>query len=117
LYGAVPARHHYPLPAQKAAGSTRCATLILEWVLQQLGVWIFRSRYPTATFDVAPDMDDPDITILWTTVDGDDLDEVLDLVSERQLHWQIEEGVPVYVVPIRTPERRATLWREQPPPR
>jgi hypothetical protein len=62
-------------------------------------------------------MDDPDITLLWTTVDVDDPDKVLDLVQERQLQWQIEEGVPVYVVPIPTPQRSATRWREQPPPR
>jgi hypothetical protein len=73
-------------------------------------------RYPTATFEIAPDPDDQDSTILWATVDVDDTDQVLDLVQERQLQWQIEEDVPVYVVPLRTPERSATLWREQPPP-
>jgi hypothetical protein len=62
---------------------------------------LIRSHYPTATFHVSPDMDDPDITILWTTVDVDDTDQVLDLVQERQLQWQIEEDVHVYVVPIR----------------
>jgi hypothetical protein len=78
---------------------------------------LIRRRYPTATFDVAPDLDDPDITILWATVDVDDPDQVFDLVIERELGWQIEEDVPVYVVPIHTPERSAKLWREQPPPR
>jgi hypothetical protein len=77
---------------------------------------LIRQHYPTATFAVSPDPDDPDIRILWATVDVDDTDQVLDLVLERQLQWQIEEGVPVYVVPIRTPERNATLLPEQPPP-
>jgi hypothetical protein len=72
---------------------------------------LIRRQYPTATFAVAPDPDDSDITILWTTVAVDDRDQVLDLVIERELQLQIEEGVPVYVVPIRTPERRAKLWQ------
>jgi hypothetical protein len=71
-------------------------------VIEELSALI-RSRYHTATFRVSPNMDDPDITILWTTVDVDDSDQVLDLVSERQLQWQIEEDVHVYVVPIRPP--------------
>ena len=78
---------------------------------------LIRSRYPTAAFDVSPDPDDPDLTLLWATVDVDDTDEVLDLVMERALQLQVDEGVPVYVVPIRTPERSAKLWRAQPPPR
>jgi hypothetical protein len=64
---------------------------------------LIRQYYPTATFGVSPDPDEPDVTILWTTVDVDDTDEVLDLVIERQLQWQIEEGVPVYVMPLGTP--------------
>jgi endogenous inhibitor of DNA gyrase (YacG/DUF329 family) len=72
---------------------------------------LIRRRYPTATFAVAPDPDDSDITILWTTIDVDDPDDVVEWVIERELQLQIEEGVPVYVVPIRTPERRAKLWQ------
>jgi hypothetical protein len=60
------------------------------------------SHYPTATCDVGPDLDDPDITILWATVDVADTDQVLDLFQERQLQWQLEEDVPDHVVPIRT---------------
>ena len=63
---------------------------------------LIRQHYPTATFDVSPDPDDPDITLLWATVDVDDPDQVLDLVMERALQLQVDEGVPVYVVPIRT---------------
>ena len=70
---------------------------------------LIRSRYPTATFHVSPDMDDPDITILWTTVDIDDTDQVLDWVCECQFQWQLEEGVTVYVVPIRPPARSKKL--------
>jgi hypothetical protein len=78
---------------------------------------LIRQRYPTAQFDVSPDPDDPDITLLWATVDVDDPDQVLDLVMERAPQLQVDEGVPVYVVPIRTPERSARLWREQQTPR
>ena len=64
---------------------------------------LIRSRYPTVTFRASPDMDEPDITILWTTVDVDDSNHILDLVSERQLQWQLKEDVYVCVVPIRPP--------------
>jgi hypothetical protein len=73
-------------------------------------------HYPTATFEIAPDPDAPDSTLLWAMVDVDDPDEVVDLVIERVLELTVDEGVPVYVVPIRTPERRGKL-RSEPPPR
>ena len=45
-------------------------------------------------------------------VDVEDTDEVMDLVIERELALQIDEGIPVYVIPIQTPERtRATMRR------
>jgi hypothetical protein len=74
-------------------------------------------HYPTATFSVEPSADDPAVTHLVATVDVDDPDAVVDLVIERVLALTIDEGVPVYVIPIRTPERIAKLRRAQPPPR
>ncbi len=58
-------------------------------------------RYPQATFAIAPSQDSPDAMHLITTVDVEDPDEVVDLVLERVLHFQLEEGLPVHVVPIR----------------
>jgi len=65
-------------------------------------------RYPTATFAVSHG-DDPEGVYLVATVDVDDPDDVTDLVIDRMLTMQIEEQLPVYVVPIRTASRRAAL--------
>lgn len=62
------------------------------------------SRYPEATFEVAPGQD-PDGLYLTATVDVDDTDEVFDLIVERLLEMQVEEGMPLYVLPIRPIER------------
>ena len=53
------------------------------------------------------------MTHITTTVDLDDPDEVVDLVIERMLELQIDEGLPVYVIPIRTAERVAALRQQQ----
>jgi hypothetical protein len=74
---------------------------------------LIRERYPTAAFTVEPGEDDPEVTHLTTTVDLDDPDEVTDLVIERMLELTIDEGIPVYVIPIRTPARGAMLRHEQ----
>jgi hypothetical protein len=72
-----------------------------------------KQRYPTASFAVGPGEDDPAVTHITTTVDIDDPDEVVDLVIDRMLELQIDEGIPVYVIPIRTPERVAVLRQHQ----
>jgi len=64
-----------------------------------------RQRYPEARFTVARGIDDPIQVHLTTEVDVDDPDEVLDLVLERLLELEIDEGIPLYLIPIRTPER------------
>ena len=61
---------------------------------------LIRGRYPDAHFDVSAG-DDPDGVYLTVTVDIDDPDEVTDLVIDRTMRLQVEEGLPVYVVPIR----------------
>jgi hypothetical protein len=48
---------------------------------------------------------------LTTIVDLDDPDEVLDLVINRMMELQVEDKLPVYVIPVRTPERVAALRR------
>lgn len=65
---------------------------------------MIRGRYPTASFEVAQG-DDPTGTYVTATVDLDDPDEVMDVVIDRLLEIEIDEGLPVYVVPVRTPDR------------
>jgi len=69
-------------------------------------------RYPTATFEVSRGEDDPEAVHLTTTVDLDDPDEVLDLVIARVMELQVEEKLPLYVIPVRTPERVVALRRD-----
>ncbi|HEY7060083.1 MAG TPA: hypothetical protein VII06_01280 [Chloroflexota bacterium] len=66
---------------------------------------VIACRYPTATFDVVRGHDDPENVHLLATVDVDDPDQVLDLVLDRLLELQVDERLPVYVIPVRTPER------------
>jgi hypothetical protein len=69
-------------------------------------------RYPDATFDIQRGPDDPEAVLLITIVDLDDPDEVMDLVIDRMMELQIEHGAPVFVVPLRSPERLRALLQE-----
>lgn len=65
---------------------------------------LIQRRYPEATFEVARE-EDPDGIYLRATVDVGDINEVVDVVMERLLELQVEEGLPVYVMPVRPLER------------
>ena len=43
-----------------------------------------------------------------TSVDVDDPEDLLNLVRERLLDLQIDERMPLYVIPLRTRERPST---------
>ena len=66
---------------------------------------LVRARYPGARSELAPSPDEPQGVHLVTIVDIDDPDEVMDLVLERVLHFQLEDGLPVHLIPIRPVER------------
>jgi hypothetical protein len=68
---------------------------------------LIRGRYPEAEFEVIRDVDDPVAFHLTTIVDVEDPDEVLDVVIERLLELQIEEGLPVHVIPLQPLARLA----------
>ena len=89
---------------QKYRASTEDLDPRMESALEELRGMIARP-YPTASFEISRSQDEPDNVHLRVIVDLDDADEVLDLVSERLLHLQIEERIPLHVIPIRTPER------------
>ncbi len=73
---------------------------------------LIRQRYPTATFRVSHG-EDPDGLYLKATVDIEDTDEVADVFMERLLQLQIDEDLPVYVVPLRPPKRVAQTLRSR----
>lgn len=63
------------------------------------------ARHPEATFDVRPGGDDPTAIFLEACVDLDDPFEVTDEIIDRIVDIQIDEEIPLYVLPLRTPER------------
>ena len=80
--------------------------------LAELRETIVRS-FPSATFSIRTG-DDPEGVYLIPTVDVADTDPVFDLIANRLLELQVEEDIPVYVFPVRTPERiRAELEAER----
>ena len=66
---------------------------------------IIAARYPTTTFELARAADDPRSIHLLAVADVDDPDEVGDLVVDRVVALQIDEGIPLHVIPLRKPER------------
>lgn len=64
-------------------------------------------RYPEATFQITSAPDDPSIVHLVAEVDLDDTEELVDLVIDRMIAFQVDEGIPIFVIPRRTPERIA----------
>ena len=60
--------------------------------------------FPQAAFVVEEGFD-PEGIYLVTTVDIADTDEVTALVGDRLVELQVDEGLPVYVTPLRPIER------------
>jgi hypothetical protein len=69
-----------------------------------------RQRYPSATFSVSHGFgDDLEGVYLIATVDLEDLTAVVDIYSDRLVDMQVEEDLPVHVIPVRPPERIAAM--------
>lgn len=52
-------------------------------------------------------IDDPEAIYITTIVDVEDPDEVLELVVDRLLALQLEEQIPIYLLPVHPPQRVA----------
>lgn len=74
---------------------------------------LIRAHYPTAAFSVEHGIDDPEAVHLVATVDIDDPDAVVDLTIDRELQLQLDDGLPIHVIPRRTPARVAALQRDR----
>jgi hypothetical protein len=92
----------YPMSAKMRAAVQELAGLI-------------RGAFPEAQFGLHKDPDDPSTTILVATVDVDDLEEVVDLFIDRMGELNTEEGVPILVVPLHTPEHVAATYAAMQP--
>ena len=70
-------------------------------------------HYPDTTFSLSHPEDEPTSVELTAVVDVDDPDEVLDIVIDRVVQLQVDEQLPIHVVPIRTPARVAAYLAER----
>jgi hypothetical protein len=61
---------------------------------------LIQQHYPEATFQVELG-DDPTGMYVLATVDVEDTDAVVEVYIDRLLELQIDEGLAVYVVPVR----------------
>jgi aromatic ring-cleaving dioxygenase len=73
---------------------------------------LIASRFPVVEFSVHEGEDGERIH-LDAYFDMDETEEVLDLVLPRMVELQIDEGLPIVVLPMRTLERNAALLERQ----
>ena len=83
----------------------------MEEAVQELK-GLITARFPHAAF-VVEEGYDPEGIYLVTTVDIDDTDEVIAVVGDRLVELQVDEGLPVYVTPLRPIERVVAQLRER----
>ena len=73
---------------------------------------LITGRFPQAAF-VVEEGCDPEGIYLVTTVDIADTDEVMAVVGDRLVELQVDEGLSVYVTPLRPIERVVAQLRER----
>jgi hypothetical protein len=83
----------------------------LEDAVQELQ-GLITTRFPQAAF-VVEEGCDPEGIYLVTTVDIADTDEVMAIVGDRLVELQVDEGLPIYVTPLRPIERVVAQLRER----
>jgi len=64
------------------------------------------AAFPEAAFTIYPGHD-PEGIYLEALVDVEDMNDVLDVFIDRLVDLQVEDRLPVYVIPIRPPDRVA----------
>ena len=73
---------------------------------------LITARFPQAAFVIEEGVD-PKGIYLVTTVDIADTDEVIAVIGDRLVELQVNEGLPVYVTPLRPIERVVAQLRER----
>ena len=73
---------------------------------------LITARFPQAAFVVEEGFD-PEGIYLVTTVDIADTDEIIALVGDRLVELQVDEGLAVYVTPLRPIERVVAELRKR----
>ena len=80
----------------------------MKAAIEELKATILQA-YPGTNIDVEPG-DDPEGIYLWANVDPEDSLDLIDLISERVVDLQVDEGLPVYVIPG---ESMWGAWRKE----
>jgi hypothetical protein len=83
----------------------------LQEAIKELGVLI-SDNFPQAEIFIEEGVD-PEGVYLITIVDIEDTDEVIDVVGDRLVELQVDEGLPVYVTPLRPRERVVAELRQR----
>ena len=73
---------------------------------------LITERFPQAAFVVEEGFD-PEGIYLLATVDIADTDEVIAVVGDRLVALQVDEGLPIYVTPLRPIERVVAELRKR----
>ena len=68
---------------------------------------LISTTFPNASYTTAP-QDDPEGIQLIAMVDIEDTDKVVDCFIDRLLTLQLDERIPLYVIPVRSPNRVAS---------
>ncbi len=74
---------------------------------------LVRQHYPDASFRVTRSPEDRRVIDLMATVDVPDTDAVMDVVVDRVMQFQIEDRLPLHVIPVRPRERALAMSRAQ----
>ena len=86
----------------KTENHVRLTPRMKEAILELKG--LITARFPQAAFVIEEGFD-PEGVYLITTVDIADTDEVIAVIGDRLVALQVDEGLPVYVTPLRPIER------------
>jgi hypothetical protein len=74
---------------------------------------MIRGKYPQAELLISHNPEYPEIVHLETIIDVDDTDEVLDVVIDRMMQIQIDEQLPLFVIPMRPAQRALEMMEAQ----
>lgn len=69
---------------------------------------LIRRRFPDTTFTTELG-ENEEAVFVTAVVDVDDPDEVVDCFIDRAVTLLVDEGLPLHIIPIRTPERNDKL--------
>jgi hypothetical protein len=83
----------------------------MEAAMEEIN-YLIQQRFPEATFDAGPG-EDPMGMHLVATVDLEDLGDVEDLHIGRLVDMQVDELLPLYVIPTRPIERSPRMMRRE----